>query len=738
MTTTDKMQRLQFMFASTGKTRAKTPTVLQMEAVECGAASLGSILGFHGAHVPLSELREECGVNRDGSRAANVLRAARLHGLEARGFRRDAATLFEMAEYPSIVFWRNCHFLVVEGADERRVYLNDPASGHRRVTHEEFERDYSGVTLQFSPGPDFRRGGRPYRIWDGLKERLSGERDTMWLVVGLSLLLVLPSLAIPVFSKIFVDKVLVARHINWAVPMLFAMGLTLLIRSSLTWIQQHYILKMQTKLTLTSSSSFLWHVLKLPARFFSQRYAPEITQRCRLNEMVARLLSTQFTTGVLNLFLAGFYVLAMFFYDWMLTLFALMVIAVNGIMLKIAAPLRHDEFMRMAQERGKVDATSMAVLQTMDTIKAQGMEDDVFSFWAGNHASAVQSTQRLGALSNIMGLIPTVLTGITSVVILGAGAVRVMNGNMTLGELVAFQAFAAMLLEPVNQLTMLAGSLQDAGASMRRLDDVLKHPAETDAAGLMVDQETVMLESTNINGSLELKDITFGYSPLSQPLIENFSLKLAPGARVALVGGSGSGKSTLAKIVAGLYKPWSGQVLIDGRPREDFPQFVIRDAVQMVDQQIFLFSGTVRENLTLWDPTVADDSLVRACQDAVIYDVVAGLPGGLDGILLENGSNLSGGQRQCLEIARALVCNPAILILDEATNSLDTMKELKVDFNIRGRGCTCLIVAHRLSTIRDADEIIVLDNGQVVERGTHESLMALNGQYRHLVSTEGT
>jgi ABC-type bacteriocin/lantibiotic exporter with double-glycine peptidase domain len=482
----------------------------------------------------------------------------------------------------------------------------------------------------------------------------------------------------------------------------------------------------------------MWHVLKLPAKFFSQRYAPEITQRCRLNEMVAGLLSTHFTTGVLNLLLASFYVLAMFFYDWILTCFALLIIFLNGFVLKAVGPTRHDEFMRMAQERGKVDATSMAVLQTVDTIKAQGMEDDVFSFWAGNHASAVQSTQKLGILSNLMGLVPVTLTGITSVMILGVGALRVMNGVMTLGELVAFQAFAAMLFEPINQLTALAGSLQDAGASMRRLDDVLTHPVETDGQALMADQETVMLEATSINGSVELKDITFGYCPLSEPLIENFSLTLAPGARVALVGGSGSGKSTLAKIVAGLYKPWSGEVLIDDQPREDIAQFVIRDAIQMVDQQIFLFSGSVRENLTLWDPTITDEALVRACKDATIYDVVAGLSGGLDGVLLENGANLSGGQRQCLEIARALVCDPAILILDEATNSLDTVKELQVDFNIRRRGCTCLIVAHRLSTVRDADEIIVLDNGRVVERGTHETLMAANGQYSQLVSSEGT
>lgn len=719
------------------KIRVKTPTVLQMEAVECGAASLGSILGYYGLHVPLSQLREECGVNRDGSRAANVLKAARLHRLEAKGFRRDSETVFEKSKFPIIAFWRNSHFLIIEGADNKLVYINDPAAGHRRVTHDEFKRDFSEVILEFSPEPNFKKGGRPYRVWQGLKERLSGEHDTLKLIVGLSLLLVLPSLAIPVFSKIFVDKVLVARHVDWAIPLLFAMLLTLIIRCSLTWIQQHYILKMQTKMTLTTSSSFIWHVLRLPAKFFSQRYAPEITQRCRLNEMVANLLSAQFTTGVLNLLLASFYILAMLFYDWMLTGFSLFVIIINGIILKIAAPLRQDEFMRMAQERGKVDGTSMALLQTIDTIKAQGMENDVFSFWSGNHAGAVQSTQKLGWLSNLMGLVPIVLTGIASVVILGVGALRVMDGNMTLGELVAFQAFAAMLFEPVSQLSMLAGSLQDAGASMRRLDDVLTHPTETDTVALMADEETVMLDGSAINGSLELRNITFGYSSLAEPLIEDFSLNLAPGARVALVGGSGSGKSTVAKIVAGLYKPWSGEVLIDGQLREEIPQFVIRDAVQMVDQNIFLFSGSVRDNLTLWNPTISDDVLVTACQDATIYDVVAGLPKGLDGILLENGANLSGGQRQCLEIARALVCDPSILILDEATNSLDTVKELKVDFNIRRRGCTCLMVAHRLSTIRDADEIIVLDNGKVVERGTHETLMKLNGQYTQLVTTEG-
>lgn len=718
--------------------RVKTPTMLQMEAVECGAAALGSVLGYHQLYIPLSQLREECGVNRDGSKAANVIRAARLHGMKGSGFRREAVQTITNTTLPAILFWRGSHFLVLEGADKDKVYLNDPSCGHRRVTHDEFERDYSGVVLELTPTENFTPGGSAQSIWQGLKARLGNEMKAMKLIVGLTMLLVMPALAIPVFSKIFVDKVLVGQHMDWALPLLTAMLLTLLIRGALTWIQQHYILRLQTKLTLTSSSGFLWHVLRLPAKFFAQRFAPEITQRCRLNETVAQLLSTQFTTGVLNLFLASFYILAMLFYDWLLTLCCVLIIGVNAAVLRYVAPKRQDEFMRMAQERGKVDATSMGVLQSIDTIKAQGMERDVFAFWAGNHAGATQSTQRLGTLSNMMTLVPTTLTAVTAVIILGAGALRVMDGVMTLGELVAFQAFAAMLFEPVNQLSALAGSLQDAGASMHRLDDVLTHPTETDAKGLMADQDTVMMEASNVAGALELDKITFGYSSQDEPLLKDFSLSLAPGARVALVGGSGSGKSTVAKIVAGLFQPWSGEIRIDGIKRQDIPQFVLRDAVQMVDQQIFLFSGSVRENLTLWDSTIDDATLVEACKAAEIYDVVAGLPGGLDGMLQENGANLSGGQRQCLEIARSLVCHPAILILDEATNALDTVKELRVDFNVRRRGCTCLIVAHRLSTIRDADEIIVMDNGNVVERGTHETLMARGGEYCKLVSSEGT
>jgi len=708
-----------------------------MEAVECGAAALGSVLGFHGRHVPLSELREQCGVNRDGSRASNIVRAARSQGLEAAGYQRGAEEVLHQTNLPAIVFWRQSHFVVLEGLQGDKVWINDPRGGHRRLTIAEFAKDYSQVVLEFKPGPEFEAQPRSSDLIEGLKARVVGDQGSVLLIVLLSMLLAAPSMAVPVFTKIFVDNVLVARSLNWAGPVLGAMLLALILKFSLTWMQQHYILKLQTKLTLTSSATFMWHVLHLPAKFFSQRYAPEITQRCRLNEVLAGTLSAQLATGLLNLLLASLYLLAMFFFDVWLGLLTLVIIAMNAGFVQWMGPQRREEYLRMAQDSAKVEATSMASLQAMETIKAQAMEEDVFSFWAGSHAAAMTGAQRLGVISNRMNLMPVFLMGLSGAVIIGVGASQVMSGAMTLGELVAFQVLAGMLLGPVMQLASLGGALQDAAAGMRRLDDVLSHPADVDAREMMVEQDVVLAEAGHLDGSIELKDVTFGYSPLDKPFINDLSLNLAPGARLALVGGSGSGKSTLARIAAGLFAPWSGEVLFGGRPRSAWPPYVLRNGVQMVDQQIVLFEGSVRDNLTLWNPAVSDEDLIRACKDACIYDFVVKLPGGLDGTLVENGRNLSGGQRQCLEIARALAANPSILILDEATNALDTLREQAIDTNLRRRGCTCLIVAHRLSTIRDADEIVVLDCGAVAERGTHDELMSRQGLYQRLIRSEG-
>jgi len=715
---------------------AKTPVNLQMEAVECGAAALGSILAFHGRFEPLSQLREACGVNRDGSRAGNIIRAAQRLGLNAQGFKRTAEELFNSSPLPVIAFWQGMHFVVVEGTKGGRVFINDPGMGRYRVTEKEFIDHYSGVVLEFSPGPDFKKKGRPYSFFKALGRRMEGVWAPGILILALSMILVLPSLAVPVFSKIFVDRILIEGLSDWAKPLLMGMGVTLFFTALFSWLQQFIILRLQTRLTITSNARFIWHLLRLPGSFFSQRYAPEITSRCRLNEMLANILSGQFTTAILNLMMALFYLGVMYYYDALLTLFGLLVILVNVAVVRILAPRRHDEFMRMIQETGKTQALMIGALQSIDTIKSQGMEHDTFSFWAASHAGAVNGTQQLGILTTLGSMAPVVMAGVYNTLILGAGALRITQGEMTIGELVAFQVLANMMVVPVGQLSVLGGTIQDASACMKRLDDVLDHEVETTVEDLSVSQDTLLTKNENLTGHLVLDNITFGYSRLDPPLLENFSLTMEPGARVALVGNSGSGKSTIARIVAGLYPPWSGQVLLDNTPRQDIPEFVLKNCVAMVDQNIFLFEGSFRENLTLWDEFIRDEQIIQGCRDAEIYETIIRRPGGLDGHLNENGTNLSGGQRQCLEIARTLVRNPALLILDEASNALDPIREHKIDMNIRQRGCSCLIVAHRLSTIRDADEIIVLDQGKVVQRGTHDKLMGEGGLYRTLITTQ--
>ena len=707
--------------------RVHTPTVLQMEAVECGAAALSIVMSYHGRFESLEVLRRECGVSRDGSKASNILRAARQYGFDAHGYRKEPADLREMTP-PFVVFWNLNHFLVVEGFGRSCVYLNDPAVGRRTVSHEDFDGSFTGVVLTVEPGPEFRRGGRPYSLWRALAGRLAGSRVGLAFVILATLGLVVPGLVIPVFSQVFVDKVLVAGLDAWVRPLLLGMGLTALARFALTWLQQHYLLRVETRLALTSSARFLWHVFRLPMEFYTQRYAGDLANRVASNDKVAQLLSGQLATAVVNTVSVAFYAVLLYLYDPVLTGISVGLAALNFVALRWVARRRRDANRRLLQDQGKLLSTAMNGLVLIETVKACGGEDDLFARWAGYQAKVAEALQRLGSSSALLDAVPPFISAAANVVVLCVGGVRVMDGLLSIGMLVAYQSLLASFLQPIGELVRLGGQLQEVDGDVKRLDDVFHYDLDPRFGVAPASGATARLE-----GRLELRDVTFGYSRLDPPLIKNFTLTVETGRRVALVGGSGSGKSTVANLAAGLYSPWSGEVLFDGKPRERIPSEVMRASVAMVNQDIFLFAGTVRENLTLWDPTVPDDRIVRASRDACIHDVVAGRPGAYDGPIEEGGGNFSGGQRQRLEIARALVSDPSVVLLDEATSALDSEVEAEIDANLRRRGCTCLIVAHRLSTIRDCDEIIVLERGEVVQRGTHEELVAAGGAYAKLI-----
>jgi ATP-binding cassette subfamily C protein len=721
--------------------RAKTPTILQMEAVECGAASLAIMLGYYGRIVPLTELRRACGVSRDGSKASNVLKASRNYDMEAKGLKKNIEQLKDIRP-PYVVFWNFNHFLVVEGFAEDGVYLNDPGSGPRKASFQEFDEAYTGVVLVMEPGSEFSKGGRKPSLFSALKLRLRSASGALIYAAVAGLLLTLVGMVIPVFNQIFVDEILIEKREQWLRPLLIAMAIAAAGQGSLTLLRLRYLRRLKIKLSVSMSSSFLWHILRLPMSFYAQRFAGEISDRTKLNDQVADVLSGELATTAIDTVTISFYALIMLQYDWILTLLVVGFAAINIFTMQWISRQRKDAYQKLMQDYGKVAGTSISGLQSIETLKASGLESDFFAKWSGYYTKAINCHQELGVTNQAVSVLPVLLSSLSSTFLLIIGGWRIMSGNLSIGMFIAFQGLMQNFQEPITNLVSFGSKIQDLEGNLTRLDDVLQNPIDPELQSRKVDGLTHYAHArttvlSRLQGYIELRNITYGYSPLDPPLIENFSLSLRPGERVALVGGSGSGKSTIAKLVNGIFQIWSGEILFDGQPKQAIPHQILTNSLATIEQEILLFEGTVRDNLTLWDTTVSDRKLKEACQDAAIEEIIQSLPGGYNAELKEGAVNLSGGQRQRLEIARALVNNPSILIMDEATSALDAETEKIIDRNIRRRGCTCLIVAHRLSTIRDCDQIIVLERGKVVQRGTHEELWQQEGVYSRLIGSEG-
>ncbi len=720
------------MAKSSGK-RVKTPTVLQMEAVECGAASLAMILGYHGRIEPLARLREECGVSRDGSKAANVLRAARRYGLEAHGLRADTEAL-RAVQMPCILFWDFNHFVVLEGFKKDRAYINDPAMGHRVIPIEDFERSFTGVVLVMQPGEEFEKGGKRPSLFRAIRERLAGSSMPIIFCILIGFLLVIPGILFPVLMQVFLDEIILESRTSWARPIIFAMIFAIALNVGLKYLQMTSLRRLRLNLTIRLSSQFFWHLLQLPNEFYVQRFAGEVANRSQLNQDIANNISGRLAQTAIDVVMAVLYLAVMLYYDVLLTGIGLCVAVLNFMILRWISESRIEASMRVLQEFGKARGTAMAGLQGMETIKASGLETGFYEKWSGYYSKAINAQQNLQVSNTMLVALPNLLSTIATLLVIIVGGFRVIDGALTIGMLVAFQSLMNSFLAPVKNLLDLGSEIQEMRGDLDRVDDVLKYPfkdPKTDAPIRNDDDEKVFLK-----GDIRLENVTFGYNVLEPPLLENLNIHIKPGDRVALVGGSGSGKSTLAKLISGELQPWSGTIYFDGIPLDELPRNLFVNSFSFISQEIMLFSGSVRDNLTLWDSTVPEEDIVQACEDAAILDTVIGLQGGFDCELLEGGNNLSGGQRQRLEIARTLVPNPTILILDEATSALDTETERVVLDRMRMRGCSSIFVSHRLSTIRDCTEIIVLEYGKVVERGNHDELWNKDGAYAQLLKLD--
>ena len=717
------------------KQRVTTPIVLQMHATECGAACLGSVLAHFGRWVPLTELRDRCEVSRDGSSAASILRAARHYGLECSGLSLRVDQL-KKVELPLILFWQFSHFVVLEGYDEGHFHLNDPATGRRTLSAEEFAKDYSGIALRFKRGADFETGGERPGLFRQLGTLLHGSWGALAAVVACGLMLTLLALVVPASLSVFVDEVL-ENHGPWRglVAALLVGGILVYV---LSLLKHRFLKRLSTRISVAGYDQGLSRLLRLPVAFFHHRMVGDVTDRVSSIDRVARNLTDQFLVLIVDMAMSAVLFVAMLAYDLRLALVVLALALLHALLAHILNGLRMVRSQAMRREQGLLIGVGMQMLSHADNLRMTGADDRFFSRWSGQQARELQARQHHAELGSVNGALPGLVATLRSAAILGLGGSLVMTGEMTLGALVGFYILAEMFLAPVGRYLEFADKRQGLEADLQRLEDISATAEDPVFSRRSPESKSIPTFKGRLQlaGQLELRNLTFGFNKSRPPLINDFSLVLRPGHRVALVGPSGSGKSTLARLVSGIYQPWSGEILFDGHQRDEIPEEVLRRSVSVVDQEVVLFSASVRDNITLWNPAVPDEVVIAATRDACIHDEILVRPHGYSTVVEEGGANFSGGQRQRLEIARALAGNPTVLILDEATSALDAATEKTVDEALRRRGVTCLIVAHRLSTVRDCDEIIVLDKGAEVQRGNHDELIAdQDGTYFKLVKS---
>ena len=713
--------------------RAKVPVVMQMEALECGAASLAMVMAYYGKWVPLEQVRLDCGVSRDGSNAKNMLVAARSYGFEAQGYRCELDSIRENMTYPCIIHWNFNHFVVLDGFKGNYAYLNDPARGEIKVTMEEFDRSFTGVVLAIRPGDGFEPSGRPKSTLEFARKRLSGAGAAVAFVLLTSVIGYLFGIINPVFSGFFMDRLLSGENRELLLPFIGLLSLLGLTQVATAWIQNVYALKINGKMAVVGSSTFMWKILRMPMEFFSQRLAGDILQRQGTNASIASVLVNTFTPLLLNAVMMIFYLVVMLRYSVLLTLVGIVTIVLNLLVSQIISARRVNITRVQMRDAGKLAAATVSGIQMIETIKASGAENGYFQKWAGYQASVNAQNVRYIRLNQYLGVIPSLLSTIANASVMVLGVWLTMQGSFTLGSIMIFQGFLSSFMAPAMMLISAGQTIQEMRTEMERVEDVMQYPIDPHYTDRPLEEEA---DYSKLSGRIELKNVTFGYSRLGEPLIRDFSMSMQPGSRVAFVGTSGCGKSTLSKLISGLYEPWSGEILFDGKRITEIDRSVFTGSVAVVDQDIILFEDTIANNIKMWDDSIEDFEMILAARDAQIYDDIMARDGGFSGRLAEGGKDLSGGQRQRLEIARALAQDPHIIIMDEATSALDAKTEYELVNAVKKRGITCIVIAHRLSTIRDCDEIIVLDKGVVVERGTHEELYAKGGFYTELIASD--
>lgn len=716
------------------KGAARVPVIIQREALECGATSLGMVLAYFGKWVTPEQLRLDCGVGRDGSSAKNIIKAARNYGLEARAFRTEPEELKKRGVFPCILHWNFVHFVVLCGFRGGKAVINDPDRGRIAVDWEEFDRSFTGVCLTFRPGENFVPDGKRRSVVKFAKQRLHRMGGAFAFIALTSLIASVVGILTPAFTSMFADYLLTGEYDDLLLPFIIALSAVFAVQFITALIQKWRLCTLESKLSSVANASFMWHVLRLPVEFFSQRMAGDISARQSKNESIAYSLIQQLAPLLFNLIMLVVYLAIMINYSLILTLIGVASIVLNMFVSLLVSRKRVNITKVQVRGEGNLSGQTISGIEMIETIKSSGAENGFFEKWAGYQATVNTSSVKFSKLNSYLGSLPSIISTLADVAILITGIWLIIDGQFTSGALLAFQGFMTSFSTPVNDLIGVGQSVQEMRTDMDDIEDIMSYPTDVPDR---IEDEIVEGESYNkLSGAIVMKDVTFGYSRLDPPLIEHFDLTLEPGKSVAFVGPSGCGKSTLSKLITGLYKPWSGEILYDGRRREDINRAVFTGSIAVVDQDIILFNDTIANNIKMWDTSIEDFEMIMAARDAQLHESIMLRDGGYNHVILDGGKDFSGGERQRMEIARVLAQDPTVIVMDEATSALDAKTEFDVTNAIKQRGVTTVVVAHRISAIRDCDEIVVLDGGKVVERGTHEQLMQQNGLYARLITSE--
>jgi NHLM bacteriocin system ABC transporter peptidase/ATP-binding protein len=707
--------------------RVRTPTILQMEAVECGAASLAMILSYYGRFIPLEQLRVDCGVSRDGSNAAQLAKAARKHGLEASGKKYTLDDIRNRASRPCVLFWGFGHFLVFEGMKGKQFQLNDPAGGRRLVDEEEFSKSFTGIAVEFAPGPEFKRVGSAPSLLRGFHAWLRGNRIPAMYAVACGILLSIPGVLIPGLSSAFINGVVLGGDVSSGKWLILGMVVMVLLQIGLILLQAFCINRMQFRMFMVQAVRMGEHLLVLPMRFFKQRSVGDLVSRFTSNQVIAAHLSSGLLTGLVNMVTALIYAAALFLFNPLIGSIAigatvLLIVAVRVTNVKLV-----DRNTALQQDIGRQYGALMMMLRDIPEIKATSREGEAFGQWAGYQAKGVNAQQSVARITTWLDGAPVFVGGlIVSVIVLVLGGWEVMEGNMTIGGLVAMQMLAGLLISPVSQLVMLARILQTTQAQMNRVLDVMNYKTDP---GLRFEVQESVTEAEKLGGAVRVDSLTFGFDHTADPLLHDMSFEIEPGRAIALVGASGCGKTTIIDLLLGLEQPWTGEIRLDGTPRDEIDLLAITGSIAGASGSVTAFGASLRNNVTMWDASIPDEQVVRALQDADCLELMD-RPGGLDMKISEGGRNLSGGQVQRLEIARSLVRSPSLLLLDGATSALDGACEARVLNSIRARGSTMILVTERASALQHVDEVFIVRDGAIADRGRPDELAGRNDWFR--------